>query len=199
MDFFKKLIEKYKKISNKNVLLNLLAVILFGVLLIIVSGFFRSSETVSSSKTTDSQTGTSIDTYSSEEDYEAKIQTRLKNIISQIDGVGKTDLIIYFESGEEQVPAVNTNKSASQTEEKDTSGGVRDINQNNDDSSIVVTNDGSGVSKPLIIKKYKPKVTGVCIVAEGAENKITELRISKVVTDLFDIDQKKVTVMPMKK
>lgn len=199
MDFFKNLFEKYKKTGKKNLMLNLLAIVLIGVLLIIVSSFFKSSETISTISADDTKLKSTDAAYTSEEDYEEKLQFKLKNIISQINGVGRVDLIIYFDSSEEQVPAVNMNNSTSQTEEKDPTGGVRDIDQNNNDSSIVVTNDINGSSKPLIIKTYKPKITGVCIVAEGAENKITELRISKVVTDLFNLQREKVNVMPMKK
>jgi stage III sporulation protein AG len=36
-------------------------------------------------------------------------------------------------------------------------------------------------------------------VAEGAENKVTEYRIRKAVTNLFNIPDNKVNVYPMKK
>ena len=53
--------------------------------------------------------------------------------------------------------------------------------------------------QPLIVKKNKPKVTGVLVVAEGAEDKVTEYRIRKAVTNLFDIPDNQVNVYPMKK
>lgn len=68
----------------------------------------------------------------------------------------------------------------------------------NNGSTVVITNNGSK-SEPLIVKTYNPKILGVCIVAEGAENKVTELRISKAITDLFGLSEDKVNVYPMKK
>ncbi|SQB91495.1 stage III sporulation protein AG [Clostridium tetanomorphum] len=63
---------------------------------------------------------------------------------------------------------------------------------------MVITNNGDK-TQPLIVKKNKPKVTGVFIVAEGAENKVTEYRIKKAVINLFNIPDNKVNVYPMKK
>jgi stage III sporulation protein AG len=131
-------------------------------------------------------------------DYETEVQDKLKETLEKIDGVGKVDVMVSFESGEEQVPAVNVNDSTSTTQEKDTEGGTRSTTQKNDGSTVVITNQGDK-SEPLIVKTYKPKVSGVCVVAEGAENKVTELRISKAVVNLFNISQNKVNVYPMKK
>ena len=134
----------------------------------------------------------------SSDDYETAVQDRLKETLEKVDGVGKVEVMVSFESGEEQVPAVNINDSTSVAEEKDTQGGTRNTTQKNDGSTVVITNQGDK-SEPLIVKTYKPKVSGVCVVAEGAEDKITELRISKAVINLFNIPENKVNVYPMKK
>lgn len=139
---------------------------------------------------------TSLD--KSSQDYETSIQDKLKDTLEKIDGVGRVEVMVSFESGEEQVPAVNINDSTSNTEEKDNEGGIRNTTQKNNGSTVVITNEGDK-SKPLIVKIYKPKVSGVCVVAEGAEDKITGLRISKAVVDLFSIPENKVNVYPMKK
>lgn len=207
-----------KKILNdrkdKNKLVNLLIIFLVGVLMIITVSFFKTSDTnkvqtissssgnSSSSNSTSSNNKNTTDAETQNKDnssdYEKSVETKLKDTLQKIDGVGKVDVMINFESGEEQVPAVNINDSKNITEEKDTSGGTRNTTQNNNGSTVVVTNDGDK-SKPLIVKTYTPKVSGVCVVAEGAENKITELRISKAVMDLFNITEDKINVYPMKK
>lgn len=197
MSDFKKLLEKLSKFKEKSYMLNLLAIVLLGILLILISGIFNIPK--SASVITNSNTNYEESSSSTSMSYENNLKTELKNIISKIQGVGKTELILYFESSEEQVPAYNSNKSTSETEEKDTNGGVRDIKQNTNDNSIVVANDGSGNASPVILKTFMPKVAGVCIVAEGAENVVTQLRIYKVVMDLFGLKEKNVTVMPMEK
>jgi len=198
-----------KKMSNdKKNIFNLAIVFLVGVLIIATVSFFKSYNNENSvntsknlnddsSKSTKQQSSTSS-TQSKAEDYEKSIQENLKNTLEKMDGVGKVEVMISFESGEESVPAVNITDSTNTTEEKDTEGGTRNTTQKNNGSTVVVTNDGSK-SQPLIVKTYNPKVLGVCVVAEGAENKITQLRISKAITDLFGISEDKVNVYPMKK
>ena len=198
-----------KKMSNdKKNIFNLAIVFLVGVLIIATVSFFKSYNNENSvntsknlnddsSKSTKQQSSTSS-TQSKAEDYEKSIQENLKNTLEKMDGVGKVEVMISFENGEESVPAVNITDSTNTTEEKDTEGGTRNTTQKNNGSTVVVTNDGSK-SQPLIVKTYNPKVSGVCVVAEGAENKITQLRISKAITDLFGISEDKVNVYPMKK
>src|SRR3712207_8212610 len=48
------------------------------------------------------------------------------------------------------------------------------------------------------LETKKPKITGILVVAEGAEDRMTECRIRKAVTDLFNVPDNKVNVYPMK-
>lgn len=209
--YIKKELDK-NNIKDKNKIVNLIIIFLVGILMIITVSFFKTSDSndksnylgvnygsnkkvVQTSNTDSSSSSSNSNNYSN---YEKSVENQLKGILENIQGVGKVDVMINFESGEEQVPAVNISNSTNTTNEKDNAGGVRTTTQNNNGSTIVVTNDGSK-SEPLIVKTYKPKVSGVCVVAEGAENRITELRISKAVVDLFDITEDKVNVYPMKK
>jgi stage III sporulation protein AG len=212
----KKWLEKLKKSDDekdtlgKKVMPNLLIVLLAGVLIVMMVSSYKATSLPSvqalnsngGSNKGDSKTdGNAAVTTSSDkvsQDYETAVQDKLKQTLEKIDGVGKVDVMVSFESGEEQVPAVNINDSTSTTQEKDTEGGTRSTTQKNDGSTVVITNQGDK-SEPLIVKTYKPKVSGVCVVAEGAEEKVTELRISKAVVNLFNIPENKVNVYPMKK
>ncbi|WML35310.1 stage III sporulation protein AG [Clostridium sp. OS1-26] len=206
--FFEKLIkDSEKNSSDKKNVANLLIMLLAGVLIVLTVSFFKTSNTIgiqslgtgdnkgaNKAGKTDQQTSNDR----SAQDYENTIQQKLKDTLEKIEGVGKVEVMVSFESGEEQVPAVNINDSTSNTEEKDNEGGTRNTTQKNNGSTVVVTNEGDK-SKPLIVKTYKPKVSGICVVAEGAEDKVTALRITKAVVDLFNIPENKVNVYPMKK
>lgn len=209
---FKKLLEKLTKKDNDNgkgssdkkVMANLAIVVLVGVLVVLVYSTFKTApvpniQTLNSSNDgKESKVGNTDSTEGDPSNYENEIQEKLKHTLEQIDGVGKVEVMVSFETGEEQVPAVNVNDSTSTTEEKDNEGGTRNTTQKNNGSTVVITNEGDK-SEPLIVKTYKPRVSGVCIVAEGAENKVTELRISRAVVNLFNIPENKVNVYPMKK
>lgn len=129
--------------------------------------------------------------------YGEELNCKLVSILSSIKGVGKVKSMIYFEGGEEYIPAINENNSISTTEETDTSGGNRKIDQNDEGRTIVTFNENSS-TKPLITQTKAPKITGLCIVAEGAEDIVTELRITEAIVNLFNIAENKVHVYPMK-
>lgn len=202
---FKEIFEKIKsetkeKIFGNKIIANFLIVFLVGILILVASSFFKSTGNSGKSLSVNSNPEIKEENIqnnkNSEEEEDLKFD--LKNILQQTEGVGRVEVMIYFESGEEQVPAFNVNDSTNLTEEVDNEGGTRKTTQKNNGTSVVITNDGNQ-TKPLIIKKNKPKITGVLVVAEGAENKVTEYRIRKAVTNLFNIPDNKVNVYPMKK
>ncbi|KEJ01149.1 stage III sporulation protein AG [Clostridium botulinum A2B7 92] len=191
-----KKLETNPKNNKKN--MNILIVVLVGVLFLIAGSTFKKDSVMSKNENPKNKQTQEEKIEVKNDDYEKETQNKLKTTLEKIDGVGKVEVMITFESGEEKVPAVNINNSTNKSVEKDTEGGTRNTTQENEGSSVVVTNDGDK-TQPLIVKEYKPKITGVCIVAEGAENNITKLRISKAVVDLFSLAENKVNVYPMKK
>lgn len=193
--------DKSKK-SDK-ILGNLVLMILVAVVIVLASSFFKTTKatsTATSASATDTQKATVAikNTTTQTSDYETELENNLKITLEGIDGVGKVKLMIYFASGEESVPAVNVTDSKSTTVEDDTSGGKRNITQDNSGSTVVMSNNGTD-NEPVIVKKYKPVITGVCVVAEGSGEKLTELRIRQAVIDLFNLPEDKVNVYPMNK
>ena len=129
-------------------------------------------------------------------DYETEQKERLEEILSKIDGVGEVVVNIYFESSEVKVPATNSSTQTSETEEEDTNGGTRVTKQETEGATVVMQND-SNTSEPFITKTYKPQITGIIIVAEGAKsNKIT-YDIQKAVSSFYNLSLDKVNVYPM--
>jgi stage III sporulation protein AG len=199
---------KKSKAINSNLLTNLVIMFLVGVLLLIVGSMFTKDKSPKSSGSGTAnvaaiggeQMQNNIDTTSSAVDkaYKEKMQEELISLLERIQGVGKVHSMIYFESGQEQVPVFNEETSTSVTSEKDNGGGQRDITQENGGSTVVMENK-ENEQQPFITKTYNPTITGICVVAEGAGDSITELRIRQAVTKLFGLSDDKVQVYPMKK
>lgn len=204
---FKKLLEMIRKGEGKNKQINnIIIIILMGILLIIAASFFKSntsSSTFANNNKNNNQASASESSSNDSDDsediaYENEQENKLKTLLESIQGVGNTSVMIYFSTGEEQVPAYNENNSSSVINETDNSGGKRTTTQNNSGSSIVLENNGDK-TQPFILKKYKPKVTGILIVAEGADNSDVKLNITNAVSEFFDVPIDKVNVCPMKK
>ena len=129
-------------------------------------------------------------------DYETEQKERLEEILSKIDGVGEVVVNIYFESSEVKVPATNSSTQTSETEEEDTNGGTRVTKQETEGATVVMQSDSS-TSEPFITKTYKPQITGVLIVAEGAKSSKITYDIQKAVSSLYNLSLDKVNVYPM--
>jgi stage III sporulation protein AG len=187
-----------KKFGNKSIT-NLIIVILILILaLITISAFKGSGNSFANSVQVKSHDKNAVSTSDEKTVSETEVENKLRDTLELIDGVGRVEVMVYFEGGEEQVPAVNETDSDNYTEEKDNEGGTRNTTQKNTGSTVVLTSDGSK-SEPLIIKTYKPKVSGVIIVAEGADDKGIQYEITKAVINLFNIAADKVNVYAMKK
>lgn len=209
LDFIGKNLNKQDKGDKKggkknskiyNFIVAALIVVLAGIVIVITSDMANPSKAVIKTEDTgvieSNANEEKIET--SVEDYGDKLKKELVTLLEKIDGVGKVDLMIYFESGKEQIPAINVNDSESVTNENDNNGGTRRINSNNDGRTVVMMSDGNS-TKPLITKTNEPEINGITVVAEGAGDKLIRMRISQAVTTLFDLDSKKVQVYPMKK
>lgn len=127
------------------------------------------------------------------------LEERLKYILSQIEGVGKVDVMINWSATEETVPAYDIKKSREETEEKDSAGGTRIIRGEEYESSLAYEDLPSGGKSPVILKKLEPEIRGVLVVAEGAHDVGVRGRISQAVTVALDVPANRVSVVQRKK
>ena len=195
-----KLKNELKKIKNNKTFVNALVVLLMiAFLWLAYTTFFTSS---SSGKVTSIPKGAKEVT--AEEsgvnkqilDYESEQRQELQEILSKMEGVGKVEVKMYFESGEVRVPAYNSTTQTSETREEDSQGGTRATIQENGGDTVVMHSDGN-TNEPFIVQTYKPKITGIFIVAEGASNSKVRYDIQTAVSTLYNLSLDKVNVYPM--
>ena len=192
-----KIKEKITKKSNKFTYMIIL-IIIAGVMILVVSYFNDSTPTfLNLSNDTTFQENKREENLSTSTTYQDKVKNELKNILSKVKGVGEVDVIIHFEGGEELIPAFDSEKSNTVTEERDSNGGNRVNNNNKDGTKVVMSSQGNS-TEPLILKTYNPKIIGILIVAEGADDTRLSYELTKIVSSLYDISESKVSVIPMK-
>ena len=108
------------------------------------------------------------------------LEQKLKNILETIQGVGKVNVFINYSESSETVAMFNENSKTSTTEETDTSGGKRIIEQK-DTQKDVVYQDSNGDKIPITQKTIQPKIEGAIITAEGAGNASVKSNIIQAV------------------
>lgn len=129
---------------------------------------------------------------------EGPLEERLKEILEKMVGVGKVSVMVTVESTEEKVVERNLSTSESSTEENDRNGGTRHITTVTSDGQVVLYQ-ASGGQQPLITKIINPRIRGVLIVAEGAEDAAVRKLIIQAVEKGMNVVPTRISVVPSKK
>ncbi len=166
---------KEKLMKNIKPLL-LCTALLFGVLLITVSG-----------NSQDRKVTESYDNFSKLGLYTEDMEKRLERIICGIEGAGKTQVMISFESSFESVYA--NNAKLEENTGKDTTQSAKTTEKH-----IVLAGDSSNGESPILLKELCPRVKGVLVVCEGGSNERVCRNVREAVTALFGISETKIHV-----
>ncbi|MFB9277356.1 stage III sporulation protein AG [Cohnella cellulosilytica] len=131
-------------------------------------------------------------------DIEAEFESRLKGMLEKIVGVGTVDILVTVDSTEETVVQLNEKQMQAITDETDRNGAKRHITDISKDGQVVLYEVSSGVQAPIVVKKIKPRIRGVMIVAKGAENITVKKLIAEAVSGGLDVPIHRISVVPRK-
>lgn len=130
-------------------------------------------------------------------DIESELESRLKDLLETIVGVGSVNILVTVESTEETVVQLNEKMTQQLTNESDRNGTSRHITEVSRDGQVVLY-ELSGSQSPIVVKKLKPKVRGVVIVAKGAENATVHKLLQEAVSRGLDVPMHRISVVPRK-
>lgn len=147
------------------------ALLLLGIVLLSLSGIFKS----------ETPNNTASNAFSAE-DYKTMLEQQMKNILSQISGIGEVEIMITLEGEAMKEIAYNesTNESATQTSAS---------------KDAILVKDDSGTTPYIVEEKY-PSVVGVVVVAQGAENSTVKYYITEAVKAALNVGAHKIVVIP---
>ena len=151
---------------------------------------------------TDAETGTDANAAGSAvlasakpaSDYEQQLEQRVKDILKNVEGVGEVEVMIALKSSSEKVVHVDGSNSRSVTDETDSSGGARKIENEENESSTVLT-DSDGNNSPIIEKELYPEISGIVISAAGGGSPAVQEEISSAMQALFGLPAHKIKVL----
>ena len=131
------------------------------MLLILLSELFTPSEKTASAAPADDNV------------YRQQLEQQLSDLIAQVEGAGKTTVMITLESGEETIYALDT--LSGQTQEQQTH---------------VLLDDGTALAQTVCT----PRVCGVAVVCEGGGDVRVAARITELVGALLDVPSNRICV-----
>ncbi len=204
MEIINGIIKKIKDWINrqdrKKLIENTAVVIIIGVIIIIAGSAMLNpkKESEEPSARLDERTTGDAET-NQPAGYGNETEMRLKTLLSQIQGVGRVDVMITYSASRESVPAYDIKKAGSNTEEKDSEGGTRKAREEEYESELAYEDSPSGGKRPVVLKQLEPEVKGVLVVAQGADSVEVRDKICNAVTVVLDVPMHKVQVIQMKK
>ena len=131
-----------------------------------------------------------------EAEEDNKLEEKLKNILSKIEGVGEVEVCINYSESSEIVAMYNENSKMNKTEETDNSGGVRKI-ETQDIQKDIVYKEENGEKVPLTKKMINPKIEGAIITAKGAKDLNIKANIIQATEALTGLATHKIQVFQM--
>lgn len=154
--------------DNKKKVENLVFLLVVLVITIIAINFIWKDDKKEENTNSNKQLATA-DTNTANNDNEESLEVKLETILSKISGVGKVDVMLTYTESTQIVPVYNKNEKTSNTDETDSGGGTRKIEES-DVSQEVVYQDENGENVIATQKTVSPKIEGAIITAEGAGN-----------------------------
>lgn len=130
-------------------------------------------------------------------EYENYYEAQIKEILSDVIGVSNVSVKVNVASTEKKIHEKDRQNEKQVTEENDQEGGKRTIESHSNDEQVIIIKDGDN-DRPVIVASEKPKVTGVIIVAQGAERMRVKQQIIEAVTRFLHVPSHQVSVLPKK-
>ena len=113
------------------------------------------------------------ETVSTAAPYKQQLEQQLEQLIGQVDGAGKTTVMLTLESGEETIYALDTLSGQTQSQQ-----------------THVLLEDGTALEETT----HLPTVCGVAVVCEGGGDIRVAARITNLVAALLDVPTNRICV-----
>jgi stage III sporulation protein AG len=124
------------------------------------------------------------------------MEQHLSRLLAQVEGIGKTEVMLTLKSSGKKIVEKDTQQSQSGTSsaaEGDDTGSW----QNSSSESTVVSRESSGAESPYVTEELEPEVAGVLVIAQGAGDARVAAEITEAVEALFGVEAHKIKVMKM--
>lgn len=178
---------EHPKLPNKT---QLLTVFLVGVLLLVIAW-------PTPQKGNENQEEKEVEAFSTseEEAYQEYMERRIARALEQVEGVGKTEVVITLKSTAERVVEKDEVSDGQTSSESDSVGGTREVTERSSQKSSVYEQNADGTQTPYVRKELTPEIEGVLVVADGGDNAVVIRDITEAIQALFGVEAHKIKIM----
>lgn len=125
----------------------------------------------------------------SDEEYVQEMESRMAELLSQIEGAGAVQVMLTLQSGSRTEYQTDTQRS------DDTDGSQK---RTSEERKTVILSEGSAYDKAAVSAVLYPQFQGALIVSEGAANPSVRLDLIHAVAALTGLNSSRITVVKLK-
>ncbi len=189
----KKWIDRVKNLKKEQLMILLLC----GVLLLVIAVPTEDSSRSQKASEVQAESGTQSETA---EDVSVsrtrQLERQLKSILSKVEGIGKTEVMLTIKSGGKRIVEKDLEQSQGKEEnQEENAAAVSD--QASSSENTVYQRDAQGNERPYVTEELAPEIEGVLVIAQGAGNASVAAEITEAVMALFGVEAHKIKVMKM--
>ena len=118
-----------------------------------------------------------------------QFEQQICDSLAAMDGVGRVEVMLSLESGEESVYASDVSRSSQ-------SSGT-DSSSENYQSTMSILSDGSYGEQPVLIKNKYPTFRGAVVICDGADSSSVQLEITEAISSLCGISSDHISILKM--
>lgn len=130
-------------------------------------------------------------------DYEKRLEARLEEALSKVDGVGAVKAVVKLSYQGEIELAEDVTYEKVVSEGGANADGRSSVTERREEKHVLVNGTG-GIQEPIIMKQIEPKIEGVIIIAEGGENAAVKSSLTNAAGALMNLPVHKIAVLKMK-
>lgn len=121
-----------------------------------------------------------VQTTETTDNYVLNLENKLETLLESIDNVGDVTVAITVDGGTETVIAMKT------------------VTTENEQGKVIEQTPITVNGKTVTLKEVNPDITGVLIVAKGADNLSTYIKIQQATISMLNVDANKIEILTMK-
>lgn len=196
-DLKQKFLAKVENKGNKKTIENLVVFVIILIVTVIFINYIwngdkkekKNSETKVLAQNSDSSTVSNVN--------DRSLEYQIENILRKLEGVEDVSVLITYGETSKVVPMYNEESQDSVTQEEDTQGGTRVINESSSKKEVVYE-ESNGEKSVVTSNVITPEIKGAVIIAKGASNTSVKSNIIQAVEAATGLPTHKIQVFEMK-
>lgn len=164
----------------------LIAIGIFGLLLLLISSFdFSSDQPPTEAQSVAVKSDGSAD-------YTERLEQKLEELIGDMLGGTKVTVMITLESGTEYIYADEVKTDADITKDQ---SALKTQQSDSNHKTYITVKDADGNERPLIVTEKMPVIRGVVVVCESGETGAVSSAVRQAVKSALNVDENKICII----